>query len=67
MYDDGTDEFTMTTLEPFTPKPYSEMRPEDWRATRVKFQTSQLPPIDNVTMSKSTSNMVYYSYVRAAH
>lgn len=56
----------MKTMEPLTEKPYSEMTPKNQRASQLRFQTSELPPSDNIWMAKSTNNMVYYKYFKAS-
>ncbi len=56
----------LNTLVPLAKKPFSEMRPQDWRALQVTIDTEGIPPEDYISLAQSTSNIVYYKYMKAA-
>jgi hypothetical protein len=66
MYGGLTGELTFRTFSPLVVKPTTDIRSEDWRAAQVKIKTYELPPIDNIRLAKSSSNVVYDGYVKAA-
>jgi hypothetical protein len=56
----------VNTLFPLAKKSLSEMRPQDERALQVTIDTSRIPLEDDISLTQSTSDIVYEKYKKVS-